>query len=75
MIQEGLQVFLHLNGVVLGLGHGEDPHPTLLPGPVLLQEEGQQHQQTAIMHNPPDVDESLKYYIIIFQPHYGYSVR
>ena len=61
MIQEGDEILLHLNGVVLGLSHSEDPHPALPPSPVLLQEEGQQHEESSIMNNPPDVDVSLKF--------------
>ncbi len=44
MIQEGLQVFLHLDRVVLDLSHGEDPESALAPGAVLFEEEGKEHE-------------------------------
>jgi hypothetical protein len=56
VVKELLQVLLHLYGVVLHLGDSEDLHFAILPGAVLLEEEGQQHEKTAVMHNPPDVD-------------------
>ena len=59
MVEEGLEVLLHLNGVVLGLRDAEDPHLTVLPRPVLHEQEGQQHEEAAIVNNPPDVDVAL----------------
>lgn len=56
LVQEHLQVFLHLNGVVFHLGDGEDAHLAVLPGAVLLQQEWKEHQHAAVVHDPPDVD-------------------
>lgn len=39
-------------------GHSEDPHLTVLPGFVLREQERQKHEQTAVMHDPPDVDRT-----------------
>lgn len=58
MVQEHLQVLLHLDGVVFQLRHGEDSHLAVLPGPVLLQQEREQHQQAAVVDDPPHVDVS-----------------
>ena len=43
VVEEGLKVLLHLNGVVLWLCDAEDPHLAVLPGAVLHEEEGEQH--------------------------------
>lgn len=56
MVQECLQIFLHLNRVVLDLSNSEDPQLAVAPSAVLLQQERQQHEQAAVMDNPPDVD-------------------
>jgi hypothetical protein len=58
VVEEDLEVLLHLDRVVLELRHGEDSQLAVLPGTVLAQQEGQQHQQTAVMHNPPHVNEA-----------------
>jgi hypothetical protein len=58
VVEEDLEVLLHLDRVVLKLRHGEDSQLAVLPGTVLAQQEGQQHQQTAVMHNPPHVNEA-----------------
>lgn len=58
MVQEHLQILLYLDGVVLHLGDGEDAHLAVLPRAVLLQQERQQHQQPAVVHDPPDVNVS-----------------
>ena len=59
MVEERLEVLLHLDGVVLRLRDAEDPHLAVLPGPVLHEEEGQQHEEAAVVHDPPDVDVPL----------------
>ena len=59
MVKECLEIFLHLDGVVVDLRHAEDPELAILPGPVLLQQEGQQHEEAAVMNNPPNIDVSL----------------
>lgn len=43
MIEEHFEVFLHLNGIVFHLGHGEDAHFTIFPRTMLFQQEWQQH--------------------------------
>ena len=60
LVKELLQIFLHLNGIILGLSHSKDPHPAFLPCPVLLQEEGEEHEKSSIVNNPPDVDKALE---------------
>ena len=59
LVQESLQILLHLDGVVVDLGHAEDPQLAILPGAVLLQQEREEHQQAAVVHDPPDVDGTL----------------
>ena len=59
VVEEGLEVLLHLNGVVLRLCDAEDPHLAVLPGAVLHEEEGEQHEEAAVVHDPPDVDVAL----------------
>ncbi len=56
MVEEGVEVLLHLDGVVLRLRDAEDAHLAVLPGAVLLQQEGQQHEEAAVVDDPPDVD-------------------
>jgi hypothetical protein len=56
MIQKHLKILLHLNRVVFHLGHGEDAHLAILPSPVLLQQERQQHQKTTVVNDPPNID-------------------
>lgn len=56
MVEEGLQVLLHLDWVVLHLRHSEDAQLAILPCAVLTEEEWQQHKETAVMDDPPDVD-------------------
>jgi hypothetical protein len=38
------------------LGDAEDPELAVLPGAMLLQQEGQQHEETSIVNDPPNVD-------------------
>jgi hypothetical protein len=38
------------------LGDAEDPELAVLPGAMLLQQEGQQHEETSVVNNPPNVD-------------------
>ena len=59
VVEEGLEVLLHLNGVVLWLCDAEDPHLAVLPGAVLHEEEGEQHEEAAVVHDPPYVDVAL----------------
>ncbi len=59
MVHERLDILLHLDGVVLGLRHAEYPQVAALPSAVLLHEEWQQHEQAAVVHDPPDVDVAL----------------
>ena len=59
VVEEGLEVLLHLNGVVLRLCDAEDPHLAVLPGAVLHEEEGEQHEEAAVVHDPPDIDVTL----------------
>ena len=59
MVEERLEVLLHLDGVVLGLCDAEDPHLAVLPRPVLLEQEGQEHEEAAVVDDPPDVDVAL----------------
>lgn len=56
MVEEHLEVLLHLDRIVLHLSNGKDSEFAVLPGAVLLQQERQQHQHAAVMYNPPDVD-------------------
>lgn len=56
VVQELLQILLHLYRIVLHLRDCEDPHFAVLPSAMLLQQERQQHQETAIVHDPPNVD-------------------
>lgn len=56
MVQENLQILLNLNRIVFHLCDREYSHFAVLPCAVLFQQEGQQHQQAAIMNHPPDVD-------------------
>lgn len=56
LVQEHLEVFLHLYRVIFHLSDGEDAHLAILPGTVLLQQEWQEHQHATIVHNPPDVN-------------------
>ena len=58
-IVEGLlEILLHLDRVVLELGDGEEAHLAVAPRAVLTQQERQQHQQPAVVHDPPDVDKA-----------------
>ncbi|TNN76500.1 hypothetical protein EYF80_013365 [Liparis tanakae] len=59
VIEERGQVFLHLDAVVVQLGHGEDAHLALPPNLVLSEKEGQQHQHASVVDDPPDVDVTL----------------
>ena len=59
MVKECLEIFLHLDRVVVDLRHAEDPELAILPGPVLLQQEWQQHEEAAVVNDPPNVDGSL----------------
>jgi len=59
LVEECLEIFLHLDGVVRLLSHAEDPELAVLPGPVLLEKEGQQHQQSSVVNDPPDIDVAL----------------
>ena len=56
MVEESVEILFHLNGIILGLSHAKYPQFAILPGAVLLQQEGQQHQKATIVHNPPDVN-------------------
>ena len=60
LIKKLFQVFFHLYWVILHLSHSENPHPTFLPGSVLLQEEWKEHQQPPIVNNPPYIYVALK---------------
>lgn len=64
MVEEHFQVLLHLNGIVLHLSNGKDAHFAVFPCAVLFQEEWQQHQKTAIMYNPPNVNVSANLQLI-----------
>ena len=59
MVEESFQVLLHLDRVVFRLGDAENPHFAIFPSAMLLQEERQQHEQPAVVHDPPDVDVAL----------------
>ena len=56
MVEESVEILFHLNGVILGLRNAKYPEFAILPCAVLLQQEGQQHQEAAIVHNPPNVN-------------------
>ena len=75
MVEEGLEVLLHLYRVVLGLRDAEDPHLAVLPGPVLHEEEGQQHEEAAVVHDPPDVDVPLHLVPRVGEPLQGIAQR
>jgi hypothetical protein len=49
-----------LDSVVLRLRDGEESDGGVAPRLVLVQQEGEQHQQSAIMHHPVDVDRAAK---------------
>ena len=53
--QKLFEVLLDLDAVILWLGHCEDTHRGLSPDFVLPQEEAKKHQDSTIMHNPPDI--------------------
>ena len=59
VVEESFEVLLHLDRVVLWLCDAEDPHFAVLPGAVLHEEEGEQHEEAAVVHDPPDVDVPL----------------
>jgi len=44
VIEEHLEVFLHLDRIILHLCNCEDAHAAVLPSSVLLQQEWQQHE-------------------------------
>ena len=44
--------------IVLELCHREDPQTTIAPHAILQQQHRQQHQQIAVVYNPPDVDRA-----------------
>lgn len=56
LVEELLEVRLHLHVVVLQLGDGEQTQLGIPPGLVLPEEEGKQHEQAAVVDHPPDVD-------------------
>jgi hypothetical protein len=41
------------------LSDAEDPEFAILPGPVLLQQEGEKHQESAIVNDPPNVNRAF----------------
>jgi hypothetical protein len=59
MVKESEEILAHLDRVVLGLGHTEYPQLAVLPRPMLLQQERQQHEQSAVVHDPPDINVAL----------------
>ena len=95
MIQEGLQVFLHLYGVVFHLDevdfksllpnfilviffcmfmccwvfgdlcNCEYSEPALSPCAMLLQQEREEHEETPVVDDPPDVNVALIISIVI----------
>lgn len=56
VVQENLQILLNLNRIVFQLCNREDPHFAVFPCAVLLEKEGQKHEQAAIVNHPPDVN-------------------
>ena len=59
LIEELLQVSLHLNTVVIHFSNCEYPQKAVLPDFVPLEQEGQQQQQPAVMHDPPHINVPL----------------
>lgn len=55
VVEEGLEVLLHLERVVLHLGDGEDAELGVAPGAVLAEEEGEEHEHSPVVHHPPHV--------------------
>ena len=41
------------------LCNSEYPEPALAPSAMLLEQEGKEHEQAAVVHDPPDVDVAL----------------
>ena len=56
LVEEALQVTAHLQAVVLHLRDCEYAELAAAPNLMLTQQEGNQHQQAAIVDDPPDVD-------------------
>lgn len=56
MVEENFQILLNLNRVVFELCDREDSHLAVLPCSVLLEQEGQKHEQATIVHHPPHVN-------------------
>lgn len=56
MVQENFQILLNLNRVVLQLCDRENSHLAIFPCSVLFEQERQEHEQTAIMNDPPHVN-------------------
>ena len=55
IVERSLEIFFHLNRVVLELSDGEEAHLAVAPRAVLPQQEWQQHQQPAVVNDPPHV--------------------
>ncbi len=49
-------------------GHSEDPEMTVSPDLVLTQQKGEEHEQTPVMHHPPDVNVSLHPVLVTREP-------
>lgn len=56
VVEKGFQIFLHLDGVVLGLSNAEDSELAVFPRSVLLEQEWQEHEKATVMNDPPDID-------------------
>ena len=51
-------LFLHF-GAFSHLRNSEYPEPALAPSAMLLEQEGKEHEQAAVVHDPPDIDVTL----------------
>ena len=51
-------LFLHF-GAFSHLRNSEYPEPALAPSAMLLEQEGKEHEQAAVVYDPPDIDVTL----------------
>jgi len=58
LVQERLEIFFHLNGIVVGLRNREYSQLAVFPGAVLFQQERYEHQDSSVVHDPPNIDRA-----------------
>lgn len=65
LVQECLEIFFHLNGIVVGLCNREYSQLAIFPGAVLFQQERYEHQNSTVVYDPPNIDCARQLYACV----------